>query len=243
MGHSPNIYSILSDPQNQSPYYADLQLPSRDNLGSPRGPPPSTKPKPSLGPPSLGPPSTSTLHHATLANLYQPIGLPPASSAASRTLHYPSSNASSHHQGNHSSHQLHSSSSNSSTPPSLSTSSTTNSVNNNNNHAFSGNQHGLANGHATLASNYAHHTYDRPDAVKQQQQASYFARLSSSFGPSSGLEESLRGATSHTARTLSAAGRNSLYHPNANEGGGGLIGHCEYAILRFDEPPSPPSQC
>lgn len=232
MGHSPNIYSILSDHQNQSPYYADLQLPS-GGVSSPRGPPPSTKPKPSLGPPSLGPPSTSTLHHATLANLYQPIGLPPAT-AASRTLHYPSS----------SSHQLtqphtHSSSSNSSTPPSLSTSSTTNSVNHNGNH------HGLSNGHATLASNYAHHTYDRPDAVKQQQQqSSYFARLSSSFGPSSGLEDSLRGApTSHTARTLSAAGRSSLYHPNANEGGGGVIGHCEYAILRFDEPPSPPSQC
>lgn len=247
MGHSPNIYSILGDHHHQnhsSMHYADLQL----QPSSPRGPPPSTKPKPSL-PPTLGPPTTSSLHHATLANLYQPIGLPnpPNSAQSSRTLHYP----------NYQNHNSSSTASNSSiTPPSSAAN------NSGHHHAFSngGGHHHHSTTLARPDTLYGHHTYDRPDALKQQQQQqqqqSYYARLASSasFGPSSAALERDDGVRT-ASRTLSsaaaaAAGRSSLYHPNdgamggmAGMAGGGMLGHCEYAILRFDEPPSPPSQC
>ncbi|KAH9406180.1 hypothetical protein TYRP_013784 [Tyrophagus putrescentiae] len=168
-------------------HYADLQL----QPSSPRGPPPSTKPKPSL-PPTLGPPTTSSLHHATLAaNLYQPDWTA-QSCPSSRTLHYP----------NYQNHNSSSTASNSSiTPPSSATNN-------------SGHHHAFSNGHhsTTLArpdTLYGHHTYDRPDALKQQQQQqqqSYYARLASSasFGPSSAALERDDGVRT-ASRTLSSA--------------------------------------
>lgn len=222
-----NIYNICNDP-NQSLIYADLQLTANNNAttnttsgsnsstNSNNGNcPPPTKPKP-------GNKNISYQHGPNL--MYQPLGI---HSSTSRTLHHPSS---SHHHHHHPQTSLYNrggeggSSSNSSTPPSMSTSSTTNSV--------GPQQH--FNGNGTLNPSHFmshHHTYDRLDSIKQQQQQQqpYFAMRTPSFEPR---------ANSNVRTNISSMSRSALYHPTMDIGG-----HCEYAILRFDHPPSPPSQC
>lgn len=148
--------------------------------------------------------------------LYQPLGVS-TSSRLSQHLSHPSQ-----------SHQAHSSSSSSSTPPSLSTSSTTNS----NPYAPSN----CANaGIATLGAAHILHHYDRPEALRHTSQA-YFQRIQSSFGGDSAFKDGGGGASTlllPNGRGLRATRGESVLSSSA----------CEYAILKFDHPPSPPSQC
>lgn len=238
---SANIYSICNDP-NQSLIYADLQLTNND-----RPPVPPTKPP--LKTHHLTQPHHLHHHHhpqqfhQTSMLMYQPLG-------GVRTLHYPhaasataagATSSSSSSSNNHHS----SSNSNSSTPPSLSTSSTTNSNHYNLNGSLSnpkpnatggaatnnnsnGSSSSLSGANTLNPNQFLHHTYDRPDSVKQTYMPPQ--RIHSPFM-----------SNEERNRTVSAsllASRNALYHAKG-EGGA----HCEYAILRFDHPPSPPSHC
>lgn len=162
-------------------------------------------------------------------------------STSTRTMHYP-------HHGNYSNHhpahlsglpghsQTHSSSSNSSTPPSLSTSSTTNS----NQYATNS----TSNGSSTLNPGLMLHHYDRPDALRHSSQA-YFQRVKNgSFAAghaiASGDACSKDNANNNTSATMFTQ-RGQLYRPSKET----LLpgSPCEYAVLKFDHPPSPPSQC
>ena len=218
------IYSICNDP-NQTLIYADLQLTHNGSTNSTGPPVPPVKP---IKPTNVNQHHSQHQYHSSMM-MYQPLG-------SARTIHYSHSSAANNR------HHHHSSSSNSSTPPSLSTSSTNsnhynhnnnsntnlhNSSNNSTSNTMSANTAKASHNSTLNPSQFLHHTYDRPDAIKHAQ--SYIQRVNSSFAAKN---------DEHNRITSLLANRGTVYHTNG-EGGG----HCEYAILRFDHPPSPPSQC